>query len=118
MAAMVLSGPVGAAPGGALGVLPIGDYACETPGDATREAGIAAPAENFTVVGAARYRSAGGSGLYLLTGDIAVMTSGPKAGTRYLRVSDNLLRRLDDAGRETELRCIRRFVSGHNPTNG
>ena len=36
-----------------------------------------------------------------------VLTSGPKNGNRYRRVSDNFLRKLDGAGKESNLRCVR-----------
>jgi len=97
-----------AAPGGRLGTLPIGEYRCELPGDATGLGGHPVPDENFAIRNASSYANAVGSGSYLLTGETVVMTSGPKRGAQYRRLSDNFLRKLDKTGQETRLRCVRR----------
>ena len=106
--ALLLAGPVTAAPGGDMETLPIGDYVCELPGDATGPAGLHVPAEDFTVVTASSYRSGGAMGSYLLAGDQLTMTSGPLRGKRYNRQSDGFVRKLDDHGNPGDLRCVRR----------
>ena len=35
------------------------------------------------------------------------MTSGPRQGTRYRRVSENFLRKLNPDGSDSPLRCVR-----------
>ena len=106
--ALLLAGPVTAAPGGDMETLPIGDYVCELPGDATGPAGLHVPVEDFTVVTASSYRSAGAMGSYLLAEDQLIMTSGPLKGKRYNRQSEGFLRKLDDQGNPGDLRCVRR----------
>jgi hypothetical protein len=100
--------PALAAPGGDIATLPIGDYICETPGDAAGPAGRHAPAEDFAVVTASSYRALGTLGSYLLTGDQLVMTSGVHRGKRYHRVSTGFLRKIGPDGKDSALRCVRR----------
>lgn len=88
--------------------MPIGDYACELPGDATGAAGLRQPAEDFAVVNASSYRAAGAMGSYLLSGDRLTMTSGPHRGKRFHRMSDGFLRRMGADGEDSSLRCVRR----------
>ena len=97
-----------AAPGGKIDSLPQGEFTCELPGDATGPVGHPVPEEGFTVINGSTYRSPAGRGTYLLTGDTLTMTAGPKRGERFHRISDNFLRKLDAAGAETALRCVRR----------
>ena len=100
-----------AVPGGQIGSLPPASYACEMPGDASHAAGYRVDAENFTIVNANTYRTASGRGTYLLTGDLLVLTGGPKRGEKFRRVSNNFLRKLDPAGNDTPLRCVRRVIN-------
>lgn len=100
-----------AVPGGPIGALPPASYACEMPGDATGAAGYRVDAENFTVINSNAYRTVDGRGTYLLTGDLLVLTSGPKRGQKYRKISNNFLRKLDSAGNETPLRCVRRVIN-------
>lgn len=104
--AATLAAPALAAPGGALGTMPKGSYACELPGDATAASGVRAPAEDFTVVNGSAYVTATGRGIYLLTGDRLVMTSGPLQGTSYRRQSGGFLRKLAADGSESDIRCV------------
>ena len=106
--ALLAAGPAVATPGGQIGTLQQGDYTCELPGDATGPAGIRQDGQSFTVHNSSRYSTPQGRGTYLLTGDIVTMTSGPKTGQRFIRLSDNFLREIDAAGNQTDLRCIRR----------
>ena len=96
-----------AAPGGRLGTLPIGRYLCELPGSATTAAGIAQPKEDFAILHSSRYEAGGERGIYLLTGDLVQITSGPKDGARYRRISEGFLRKLNLDGTDGELRCVR-----------
>ena len=96
-----------AAPGGPIDYLPLGDYICELPGDATGPAGIRQEQEDFSVHNGSRYSTPAGRGTYLLVGDTVTMTSGPKKGQQFRKLSNNFLRELDSAARETDLRCVR-----------
>lgn len=96
-----------AAPGGQIGTLPLGRYACELPGDATGLAGVAQPAEDFRVLFGSRYQTEQGSGTYLLTGKRVVFTSGPLDNVAYTRAGTTFLRRLQPDGTEGRLRCVR-----------
>lgn len=95
-------------PGGPIGVLQQGFYVCELPGDATGAAGIRQDEQDFSVHNASRYSTATGRGTYLLTGEQVIMTSGPKKGQKFRKLSNNFLRELNAAGQETDLRCVRR----------
>ncbi len=97
-----------ATPGGAIGTLQQGEYRCELPGDATGPAGIRQPEQDFTVHNSSRYSTSEGRGTYLLTGDLVTITSGPKNGQRFKRLSANFLREVNPAGQQTDLRCVRR----------
>ncbi|MFM6950345.1 MAG: hypothetical protein ACKOW1_04915 [Novosphingobium sp.] len=94
-------------PGGEIGVLQQGLYVCELPGDATGAAGIRQEAKDFSVQISSRYFTKDGGGTYLLTGDLVELTSGPRKGEQFRKLSNNFLRQLDAAGKETDLRCIR-----------
>ena len=100
-----------AAPGGDIVTLPTGEYLCELPGDAMGPAGQPVKGEAFTIVNASSYRAGGAMGSYLLTGDMLTMTSGPKNGARYRRISTHFLRKLDQVGAESTLRCVRRTAN-------
>jgi hypothetical protein len=97
-----------ARPGDDLRTMPIGDYFCELPGDATGPAGVRVPEEDFTIVTASSYRADGAMGSYLLTGEHLAMTGGPRRGKRYHRQSEGFLRMLDARGLPGDLRCVRR----------
>ena len=100
-----------AAPGGPIDYLPLGDYICELPGDATGPAGIRQPDQGFSVINATTYTTATGRGSYLLTGDRLVLTSGPKRGQRFHRLSQNFLREMTADGRDGSLRCVRQVTN-------
>jgi hypothetical protein len=91
---------------GAIGIVPRGTFACELPGDATGQAGIAQPARNITIEGASRYSSPQGSGSYLRRGDTLTLTSGPRQGESYAVMSEGFLRLIEN-GRPGRLRCVR-----------
>jgi hypothetical protein len=102
-----LAGAAPPVPGGEIGTLELGRYACELPGDAGGAPGRRVAGAEFTVVTSSSYRSGGRIGSYLMTGDRLVMTSGPRKGERYHRISPDFLRRIAANGADSELRCIR-----------
>src|SRR6186713_3615244 len=91
---------------GAIGTVQRGTFACELPGDAAGQAGVAQPARNLTIESASRYSSPQGGGSYLRRGDTLTLTSGPRQGESYAVVSEGFLRLLED-GRPGRLRCVR-----------
>jgi hypothetical protein len=103
--------PASAAPGGAIDTLLQGAYVCELPGDATGPAGRRVDGAGFTVVNASSYMTADGRGTYLLTGDQVIMTSGPKRGDRYKRMSAGFIRQIGPDGKPGDLRCVRRVAN-------
>jgi hypothetical protein len=112
IAAILAAGPALAAPGGPIDTLTPGRYVCELPGDASGPAGLRQDAESFRVLNASSYETAdGGRGTYLLTGDTVTITSGPKSGQKFRRLSGNFLRRIGPDGQDTALRCVRRVVN-------
>jgi hypothetical protein len=90
-----------------------GDFACELPGNALTKAGLHQAAEDFSILHGSIYRNAQGTGAYLASGDEIRMTTGPKAGERYRRISENFLRKLASDGRDSDLRCIRRVLNNN-----
>jgi hypothetical protein len=110
--ALLATGPALAAPGGPIDSLTPGRYVCELPGDATGPAGLRQDDETFVVLNASSYETlSGGRGTYLLTGGVVTITSGPKNGQRFRRISDNFLRRIGPDGQDSALRCVRRVVN-------
>lgn len=95
-----------AVPGGEIGTLPLGYFACELPGDAAGPPRRPMPEEDFTVVGSSSYRANGLRGSYLMTGDTVVMTSGPHAGKRYLRQSHGFVLLIGPDGEAGPIRCV------------
>lgn len=104
---LLFAGPALAAPGGPIDTIHRGKYVCERPGDATGPAGHLVAEEGFEILTGSSYMTAIGGGAYLLTGDLLVMTSGPKRGQRFNRLSNNFLRKLAPDGTESTLRCVR-----------
>jgi hypothetical protein len=105
---LAMAGPALAAPGGPIDTIHRGEYYCKLPGDATGLAGLVVAEEGFTIISGSSYMTPSGGGSYLLTGDELVMTSGPKRGQRFNRISDNFLRKLGADRKESTLRCVRR----------
>lgn len=106
---LLFAGSAAAAPGGPIDTIHRGEYHCEQPGDATGPAGYPVPEEGFEILSGSSYMTGKGGGAYLLTGDLLVMTSGPKRGQRFNRLSSNFLRKLAQDGTESTLRCVRRM---------
>ena len=69
------------------------------------------PAEDFSIIHASSYAYGAQRGAYLLVGDTVIMTTGPLAGNRYRRLTENFLRKIDLDGRESELRCVRQRLA-------
>lgn len=111
VALLSIAASASAAPGGLIATLQVGDYACELPGDAAGPAGIRQPQHDFAVINATSYVTIAGRGTYLVTGDLVQMTSGPKKGERFIKLSANFLRALDASGKQTTLRCVRQVVN-------
>ncbi|HEY6868256.1 MAG TPA: hypothetical protein VI199_00745 [Novosphingobium sp.] len=101
-----------AAPGGPIGVLPLGTYICELPGDATGPAGLRQRDEEFRITHGSSYRTDRGPGIYLLTGDRLTFTSGPLKGGIWHRTGRSFLRRVQADGSDGALRCVRQGSSG------
>lgn len=91
---------------GAIGTVARGTFACELPGDAAGQAGIAQPERNLTIESASRYSSPQGSGSYLRRGDTLTLTSGPRQGESYTVISEGFLRLIEGGG-PGRLRCVR-----------
>lgn len=108
---LALSCSAQAAPGGLIATLQVGTYACELPGDAVGPAGIRQPDRDFAIINATTYTSGSGRGTYLLTGTVLQLTSGPRKGERFVKLTDNFLRQLDASGKQTEMRCVRQVVN-------
>lgn len=109
--AILSAGPAVAAPGGPIATLQLGTYVCELPGDATGPAGVRVPAQDFSISNASSYSTSSGRGSYLLTGDMVVITSGPKKGLKFRRLSANFLRLIAPDGSDSSLRCIRQVIN-------
>ncbi|OJW69934.1 MAG: hypothetical protein BGO57_09970 [Sphingomonadales bacterium 63-6] len=111
MAAMALgmaaASPALADDDGRISTLERGTYACELPGDASTSRGKPAPEEGFAITNGSAYFADGKTGTYLRVGDMVSMTSGPRKGNRYEVKGQRYLRKLDDKGEPTGLRCIR-----------
>jgi hypothetical protein len=104
---LAAAGPASAVPGGAIGVLPQGDYVCEVPGDPADPASFAGrhvPEADFEVIADSSYRTAAGRGVYLLTGERVAMTSGPLSGRSFHRVGSGFLR--VTGGGDSAMRCV------------
>lgn len=91
---------------GAIGIVARGTFACELPGDAAGQAGIAQPERNITIESASRYSSPQGNGSYLRRGNTLTLTSGPRQGEAYAVVSESFLRQIE-GGHPGRLRCVR-----------
>lgn len=113
---LALSAAALAVPGGPIDVLAPSAYQCEMPGDASGPAGYRLRSEDFTIVNSNTYYTAQGRGTYLLTGDLLVLTSGPKRGQKFNRISDNFLRKLGPDGKDSALRCVRKVVNNSSGT--
>ena len=103
---LALAAPLAAVPGGDVGTLEIGRYACEVPNPQDVARGSPVAGAGFSVVNASNYRSDGVMGSYLRIGDGVTFTSGPRDGEHWRMMSKGTLLRLDTAGADTSLRCV------------
>jgi hypothetical protein len=109
-AAIVAAAPAAhAAPGGSIRTMPLGNYACELPGDALGPAVRRVPESDFTIVNDSSYSQGANLGTYLMTGDSVVITSGPLRGWKFRRVSKSFLQKVDNKGVDEPLRCVRQI---------
>ena len=108
---VLAAGPAIAAPGGPIATLQLGGYVCELPGDATGPAGLRVPEQDFSIINASSYATGKGRGSYLLTGNRMAITSGPKKGQRFHRLSASFLRMMDADGSDSALRCVRQVTN-------
>lgn len=108
----VIAVPTAAVSGGRLGTLDRGTWECERPGDAAVAAGVPVPGAGFEITNDSTYRVPEGHGTYLRTGDNVRMTSGPRKGDRYVVRNEHFLRKVDENGNETGLRCIKLGAAG------
>lgn len=107
LALIVPSLPLWAGEGDAIATLRVGRYQCELPGNAMGAAGIRQPVSDFAITNSSSYATDNGGGSYLLQGDTVTLTSGPRRGERYRKISENFLRRLAPDGSDSTLRCVR-----------
>ncbi len=92
--------------GGPIDTLPLGTYTCELPGDAGGAAGKAVADYEFRIVNSSSYKASGLRGSYLFTGDRVTMTGGKLKGLRLHRISSKFLRKMNDDGSDSEMRCV------------
>jgi len=90
-----------------LKTMPHGVYECAYPGDASGLAWLTDESAGFILSNASSYRSARGSGTYLLKGKELTFTRGPKKGERYRRSGNNELVQVLADGSPGKLRCFR-----------
>lgn len=108
LALLAIGGVPALAADGPIDTLVKGRWVCEWPGDAAERAGIPDEATTFTVVNGSTYTKDGKRGRYLVAGRTVRMTTGPLSGARFERVSDLLIKRVDEKGDNGRLRCVRR----------
>ena len=104
---LCLAAPLVASPGGKLQTLPQGRYTCALPGDALGNAFVVLPDKEFVIDNGSTYRTAAGSGTYLLTGDQVQFTRGPMKGMRFERTGNGSLRWIEANGAPGRVRCVR-----------
>lgn len=103
--ALTLSGP--ALKAEMLSTMPHGTYECALPGDAAGPAWDTIEGKGFRIGRASSYRSAEGSGTYLLEGELLTFTRGPFKGRQLLRTATNELTQIGPDGKRTKLVCMR-----------
>lgn len=107
LAALASFSAVAASAQGPLAVLDRGEYVCALPGDATAAAWIEQEGRDFAITGGSSYRTARGSGTYLMEGKQIVFTRGPMRGEKYLRLGSGLIQQVGGDGKLGRLRCHR-----------
>jgi hypothetical protein len=105
--AIAVAATSAAAQTGPLRTLMPGRYDCERPGPPGSQLFERDADASFEVTSASRYIAGSGAiGTYLMTGGTIVMTSGPLAGTRLVRIRPAFLRRLEGDGSPGRVRCV------------
>ncbi|MFA7585833.1 MAG: hypothetical protein WCY11_06505 [Novosphingobium sp.] len=102
-----------AAPNGEIQTMLTGFYRCELPGNALGPAGQRQAEQDFRIVNGSSYQADGRVGSYLLTDNVLVMTSGPRKGQRFRKITPGFLRKLGPSGAEDALRCVRGAAPHH-----
>ena len=92
---------------GRLSLLEQGEYVCALPGDANGAAWIEQEGRDFSITGGSSYRTAKGSGTYLMEGKRVLFTRGPMRGARFMRLGSPLLQEVGRDGKLGRLRCHR-----------
>lgn len=98
---------VPAAAQGRLALLDRGEYVCALPGDATGAAWVEQDGREFGITGGSSYRTARGSGTYLLEGRQVTFTRGPLRGMKLMQLSSGMLQEIGRDGKLGRLRCHR-----------
>ncbi|WP_258319674.1 elongation factor P [Qipengyuania flava] len=96
-----------AASQGRLALLDRGEYVCALPGDATGAAWVEQEGRDFAITGGSSYRTARGTGTYLLEGKQVTFTRGPMRGTKFMRLGSGMLQEIGRDGKLGRLRCHR-----------
>lgn len=105
--ALVASGASPAPAQERIGTLQQGRYECGLPGDAAGKAWQVDAEYAFSITSASRYRSAKGSGTYLLRGKEVLFTRGPMKDMRMHLHASGLLQQVNADGSMGRLRCHR-----------
>lgn len=96
-----------AASQGRLALLDRGEYVCALPGDATGAAWVEQEGRDFAITGGSSYRTARGTGTYLLEGKQVTFTRGPMRGAKFMRLGSGMLQEIGRDGKLGRLRCHR-----------
>ena len=92
---------------GRLALLDQGEYVCALPGDASGAAWVVQEGREFAITGGSSYRTARGSGTYLMEGKQVTFTRGPMRGAKFMRLGSGLLQQLGRDGKLGRMRCHR-----------
>lgn len=92
---------------GRIDTLPLGQYECTLPGDATGAAWHRIPDSDFAILNGSSYEARGSRGVYLLRGSEVTFTRGPLKGLMLERSGRRILRERQDDGTLGRMRCVR-----------
>ncbi len=90
-----------------LATLPMGQYQCALPGDATGVPFRVQEELSFRITGASSYRTETARGTYLLEGDTVTFTRGPRKDMKLKRMRTGLLQWVKEDGTLGRIRCSR-----------
>ena len=91
---------------GRIDTLPIGQYECALPGDASGPAWEPVPQRDFTILNGSSYEAKGERGIYLLRGSEVTFTAGPLKGRMMERTGQRMLREKAADGTLGRIRCV------------